>query len=302
MVAVSCYTKSYALLIAGRAVAGLSGFSLGVAKAYIADVVDVANQAAFLARLGVIQICSILFGPLAAIGLMFLARAAGTTKESEWASVFFVGAGLGVCAYVIAALKLKESKSELKPCASILVRDKRTEDGSESSRSDIGDGHKDPAHQTEVRPTNTCVLVFLLVAVFAVEWPIVNVQTMYPLLIQYFWGWGTMETAIIFALLCIPAVLVQGVLVPKLAPKYGERWMTAAGMMLMGVGGAYALCRSGSESGSGLGFGSELGSRLGLANQIQGFGSELGSRLGLANQIRGFGSELGSRLGLANQI
>ena len=228
------------MLIFGRVVSGGSGFSMVIAKAYIADVIDEANQAAYLGQLGIFFASGMLFGPVMAIGIMFLARAAGSTKESEWASVFFVGAGLGVCAFVMAAFTLKESKSNLQPCKCTVVQ-KSSEDGSESSRSDIVDDNKDPTLQTEVRQTNKLVLAFLYISVIAVDWQLVTLQMMYPLLIQYFWGWGSMHFGIILAAIVVPTILVQGFLVPVITKKYGERWMTTAGMMLMGVFGTYAL-------------------------------------------------------------
>lgn len=214
---------------------------MAIAKAYIADVVEAADQAAFLGRLAIFYGMGMLFGPALAIGIMVLARAAGSTKETEWASVFFVGAGLGVCAFVVAIFRLKESKSNLQPFACTLVHDKSSQDESKSSRSDNGDDNNDVIHQTEVRQTNKLVLALLFASVFAVDWPIVTVQTMYPLLIQYFWGWGSIQLGIVLSAVVVPTLLAQGILIPVLARKYGERRMTAVAMAIMGMFGTYAL-------------------------------------------------------------
>ena len=115
IVGAACLMHSYAFIVFGRVFSGLSGFSMGIAKAYIADVTSVADRATYIGRLGMFYGIAFITGPVIAIGIMFAARhLAGASKETEWASVFFVAAALGVGAFVFAAFTLRESKPNVR--------------------------------------------------------------------------------------------------------------------------------------------------------------------------------------------
>ena len=161
IVGAACFMHSYAFIVFGRVFSGLSGFSMGIAKAYIADVTSAADRATYIGRLGMFYGIAFITGPVIAIGIMFAARRAGASKETEWASVFFVAAALGVGAFVFAAFTLRESKPNMRGgtqsnSANTSLNEECTDNNTDAATHartvDEDKGEQNDTHSEPVRP------------------------------------------------------------------------------------------------------------------------------------------------------
>ena len=177
--------QSYALILFGRVFSGLFGFSMGIAKAYIADITTETERAAYIGQLGVFYGVAFISGPVIAIGIMFVARATGASQLTQWASVFFVPAGLGVCAFVLAVFTLRESKADMQGsiCAThnASSNDKCADVNTDKEKLKYAQDNPKPADQ---RRTNKLVLCLLFLSSFAVTYSVAVLHSMYALLIQ----------------------------------------------------------------------------------------------------------------------
>jgi len=91
------------------------------------------------------------------------------------------------------------------------------------------------------RRTNKLVLCLLFLSSFAVTYSVTVLHSMYALLVQYFWGWSSFELGAILGAFGVMLAVVQGVLVKPFTRACGERAMSAVGMGIMGVCGAFVL-------------------------------------------------------------
>ena len=258
MVGAACFTQSYSFILFARVFQGLSGFSVGIAKAYIADMTTPTERAAYIGRLGIFYGVAFISGPVVAIAIMLVARAAGAKQQAEWASVFFVAAGVGVCAVVLAAFTLRESKPDVQSrvCTpqNLQKAGRKADDIDEpadASSRDKGadvDTKKEALNDAQEHPelqeqrSNKLVLCLLFVSIFAVTYSLTVLQSMYALLAQYLWGWGPLEVGAALGLFGVIVAVVQGALVKPLTQTCGERVMSTVGMGIMGVCGFFALC------------------------------------------------------------
>jgi MFS family permease len=86
----------------------------------------------------------------------------------------------------------------------------------------------------------------LLLAVFLLNLSFAGLLTNFPLFSNVRFGWDATANAFFFAFVGVCAVLTQGVLLGRLQPRFGEKWLLLGGLALMSLNlGLMALVPSG---------------------------------------------------------
>ena len=189
------------LLLAARALAGLFGGSIAAAQAYIADVTAPEERAKYMGLLGASIGLGFVFGP--AIGSL-LAR-------FGFGAAAFTAAGLAAANLVFAFFRLPETRSaEARQHAHARV------DWS---------NFLDALHHRSIGR--------LLAATFLSTLAFVAMEATFALLGEARLGIGAGRLGLVFAYVGIVMVIVQGGLVGRLAPRFGERALATVGALLM---------------------------------------------------------------------
>jgi multidrug resistance protein len=190
-------------LVVARSFAGVCGANITAAQAYVADVTHESHRAAGMGMLGAAMGLGFIFGP--AVG-GFLSHHSATLP-------FYVAAALAGANFVCAALILKEPR--------------------------------DQAHRTRartltwgglVRVAATPRLATLLLLYFIVTFGFANLEATFPIYLERKFGYGPKEVGYFFTYIGVLMVLVQGGLLRRLVPRFGERRLIIAGTLLMAVG------------------------------------------------------------------
>jgi MFS family permease len=197
------WAQSFVVLLASRALAGASAAVIGVSQAYMADRTEPDERAREMGLLG------------AAIGMGFVVGPALGAVLSRWGypAVGYVAGGLTAVNLALAARRLPES----------LPSDRRRAPGGPARSPRLAGLRRSGL---EVIFT----ILFLTTASFSIMYPV------FPLFVHDRLGFGPMQAGILFSLLGLVAVLVQGGLLGRLARWIGERPLLRAGALVMGFG------------------------------------------------------------------
>lgn len=211
---------SLALLFVSRIGAGVAGATIPTAQAYIADSTSLERRAKGMALVGMAFGLGFTFGPL----LGFLAVPTGRGEPGPWPG--YVAAILSACALLLAVFRLPES---LRP-------------GSQAASHRLFD----------LRGFRQAMLVpsigLLLVAIFACIFAFANFETTLSMLIKgsreaasspFRFGWG--QVCLTYAYIGLTLTLVQGVLVRRIAGRFDEGRLSAAGALLQTIGFALVI-------------------------------------------------------------
>jgi DHA1 family tetracycline resistance protein-like MFS transporter len=191
------------LLLAARALAGLFGGSIAAAQAYIADVTAPEERAKYMGLLGASIGLGFVFGP--AIGSL-LAR-------FGFGAAAFTAAGLAAANLAFAFFRLPETRSA----------EARRHAHARVDWSNLLDALHHPS------------IGRLLGATFLSTFAFVAMEATFALLGEARLGIGAGRLGLVFAYVGIVMVIVQGGLVGRLAPRFGERALATVGALLMGA-------------------------------------------------------------------
>ena len=191
------------LLLTARALAGLFGGSIAAAQAVIADVTAPRERARYMGLLGAAIGLGFVFGP--ALGSL-LAR-------FGFGAAAFSAAGLAAANLVFAFLRLPETRGP----------DERRHAHSRVDWSNLLDALHHPS------------IGRLLAATFLSTLAFVAMEATFALLGEARFGLGADRLGFVFTYLGIVMVIVQGGLVGRLAPRFGERALATAGALVMAV-------------------------------------------------------------------
>lgn len=195
-----------AILFLGRILSGITGASISTAQAYIADVTAPEERAKGMGMIG------------AAFGLGFMLGPAlgGLLSTISLALPAFVAAGLALANVAFGYFNLPES----------LPRERRT--------------------VTPVRGVNPLERVSallrrpsiqpLLIGVLLLNLAFASLQSNFAVFSDVRFGFGPLDNALIFTLVGLLAVLMQGILIRRLVLAFGEARLVIAGMTLMAIG------------------------------------------------------------------
>jgi multidrug resistance protein len=194
---------SFAWLVVARGVAGVCGANIAAAQAYVADVTEEHDRARGMGTLGAALGLGFVFGP----GLGGLLGRLSETLP------FFVASGLAALNFCAAFLVLREPKP---------LRE----------RSHARAISKDGLLRAIGKPR----LLWAVLLFFVVTFGFSNLEATFSLYLERRFGYGRREASLLFAYIGLFIVFVQGGLVRRLVPRFGERRLIIAGNALMALG------------------------------------------------------------------
>lgn len=201
-------------LFGARILAGAAGGNIATAQAYIADVTPVEDRASALGLVGAAFALGFVFGP--AIGGLAASDAAVGAAESvlpafvpttKFSLPSFVAAAMSFIALATAAVVLKEPARTVMPAGKV---------------SFIAQFRRALADAT-LRP--------LVLAFFLTSFAFAGVQVMFVPFVADFFGYGATEAALFLTYIGILGTINQGVLIGRLAKKYGPRLVVFGGIV-----------------------------------------------------------------------
>jgi DHA1 family tetracycline resistance protein-like MFS transporter len=189
------------LLLVARALAGLFGGSIAAAQAVIADVTAPGERAKYMGLLGASVGLGFVFGPAIGAGL----------SRFGFGAAAFAAAGLAALNLVFAFFRLPETRTA----------EKRVRPHSRFDWSSFADTLHHPS------------IGRLLAATFLSTLAFVAMEATFALLGQARFGLDTGRLGLVFTYVGVVMVIVQGGLVGRLAPRFGERALATAGALIM---------------------------------------------------------------------
>lgn len=194
-----------AVLFVSRIVAGITGGSISTAQAYIADITRPEDRARGLGMLGAAFGLGFMLGP--AIG--------GLLSSVNLNAPAFAAAALVFGNVVFGYFKLPESLP-------VERRSERLPDLNPFTRLGTLVGLR--------------VIQPLLIGVLLLNFAFAGLQSNFAVFADQQFGYGPTQIAFVFAFIGLMAVIMQGFLIRRLVPLFGEARLAVTGMLLMAVG------------------------------------------------------------------
>jgi len=200
---------SLAALFATRLLAGVCAANISTAQAYIADVTTPETRAKGMGMIGAAFGLGFIFGP--AVG--------GALSRYGYAVPAFFAAGLSLLALALALFRLPES----------LRQRVGLPGGAARGGFDLG-----RLWAALVHPGMGLLLLIFFCSVFAFA----NLEATFALFVERAarFGYTARETGYLFAYMGVLMSLMQGGLVGRLARRFGERRLVAAGTLMLAAG------------------------------------------------------------------
>lgn len=219
---------SYEAAVLYRALHGLGAANLGTAQAYIADVTEGKDRARGMGLFGA------MFGIGFSVGPFVGGFLAGDEAAPDLTRPIWFAAALAAINFVWVAARLPESRT-----AEARLR------GAAHARS----ANPLALVQSLAHPVVGLAIALLAVATFAFA----MMESSFGLVAEHVWGYSPREVGVLFGVIGSIAVVVQGGLVGRLAPRVGEPRLVMVGYTLNGLafvglgqaettGAVYAAC------------------------------------------------------------
>ena len=252
---------SLALLFVSRVVGGIGGSTIPVAQAYIADVTPPGHRAGGLGLIGAAFGLGFVVGP--ALGGILYGLSPGSPAAPG---------------YTAAALCLANALAAL----AWLPESRRPGTLRGTSRFNLGTALAEAAGSRQIR--------LILAGYLCITMAFATLQPTLSLLASERFGMGTRHAGYLFALLGIVSVIVQGGLVRRLVPRFGELTLLRVsgiplclGLLLLGVATTTPLLLSGLVL-IGIGYGGSIPSVLALLSRATA-SERQGAVLGLGQSV-----------------
>lgn len=196
------HTESLEGLFLARAFGGIMAGNIGVAHAYVADLVPPDRRAGAMGRVGAAAGLGFVVGP--AIGGLL---AGPDPLQGDFAAPFLFAGAIAALAFVLTAILLRESAG-----------------GGQRARARADSGKRvwRRIREAEIAP--------LLLLVFSTPFVFAGIETVFALWSEARFGWGPTRNGYMYAFMGAVAVLIQGVAVGPISRRAGERFTVAAGM------------------------------------------------------------------------
>lgn len=195
-----------AILFFARILDGITGANISTAQAYIADITTPENRAKGMGMIG------------AAFGLGFMLGPAlgGLLSTISLETPAFVAAGLAFANVIFGYFNLPES---LPPERRIVTPVREMNPFSRVHTL---------LQRSSIQP--------ILIGIFLLNLAFASLQSNFAVFSDVRFGFGPLDNALIFTLVGLLAVLVQGILIRRLVLAFGEVRLAIAGMVLMAIG------------------------------------------------------------------
>ena len=204
--------RTLPLIIAARGFSGLTGGSISVAQAYIADVTTVEERPKYLGLIGATIGIAFTFGPGIGAAASAIIEACGGSVQDQYSGVFFLAAAFGFLGFLYALRYLKEVDRS----------------GTELSTAKSGG----------VANVESRMLVWLLLislAMFSSNYAFTVMQSTYGVLIMDKFGWTTSALGAILVVSGLEIAVIQGKGVKVLIDITGKHMAGVIGCVLLGV-------------------------------------------------------------------
>jgi len=213
-------SRNFTVMLLARMLDGASGGNILVAQAYVADVTTPENRSRGMGLIGMAFGLGFVLGPL--LGGVLV----GLPVAGEWRLrlPFLVAAGFSTLAWILVLTRLPESRS-------VGARNR------EAARVLSWRGLVDTATLPGIG--QLILLGFLTVLAFAA------LEATLSLYLLHAWNWNARSIAFVFAGLGLLSALVQGGLIRRLVPRFGEPRLIAAGITSVALGFAGLALASG---------------------------------------------------------
>ena len=201
-------SHSFPTMLLARMLDGASGGNILVAQAYVADVTTPENRARGLGLIGMAFGIGFVLGPLLGASVFLLP----ISPEWKLRLPFLIGAGFSTLALVLVITRLPESRQGRREASRVVSWHGLVE--------------------TVTHPlTGTLVaLGFLVVLSFAA------LEGTFSLFLYERMHWGAGRAAFAFAYLGLVSAAVQGGLIRRLVPRFGESRLIVAGVAALALG------------------------------------------------------------------
>lgn len=201
------YTHALWMLIASRIIGGIGGSSIGVAQAYIADVTTKEERSKGMALIGVAFGFGFVFGPMMG----------GFLSHISYEATGFGAAAFSLIAFILSVFFLPES---LKQSGAVQEHRKRT-------LIDVS-GFK----KVFANPTLAVVILLFFINTFSVA----NIYGTFPLLGLEIYHFTDAQNGMIFGVMGVISVLIQGGLVGRLTQKVADTKLIAVSAIFVMLG------------------------------------------------------------------
>ncbi len=194
---------SFTWLVVARGLAGVCGANISAAQAYVADATSEQDRASGMGLLGAALGMGFVFGP--ALG--------GALSHSSTTLPFYVAAGLAALNFILAFFLLTEARpaGERTRARALSVA---------GLRATLG----------EPRLLGTIGLFFVVTFGFS------NLEATFSLYLDRRFHYDGRAIALLFTYIGVFIIVVQGGLVRRLVPRFGEKKLVVAGTALMASG------------------------------------------------------------------
>jgi DHA1 family tetracycline resistance protein-like MFS transporter len=194
-----------AVLFVSRIIAGITGGSISTAQAYIADITTPENRARGLGMIGAAFGLGFMLGP--AIG--------GLLSTVSLSAPAFAAAALTFANVIFGYFRLPESLPAANRSATL--------------------ASVNPFRRLQA-VVNRQAIRPLLIGVLLLNLAFAGLQSNFAVFSDSRFGYGPTQIAFIFAFIGLMAVIMQGFLIRRLVPMFGEARLAIVGMALMTVG------------------------------------------------------------------
>ena len=203
------------MLFAARALGGLTGGTIPVAQAFIADTASPEQRAGRMGMLGAAIGAGFVVGP----GFGWLLSQSGT-GESDFRMAFMLAACMAGCAFVLALFFLKEPLSRITRAQESKIKPRLLEFYSACA---------------------TPRVIYSLIILTLIAICMAGLESTFAMWTERQINWGVKEVSIFFLYVGVIMVFIQGGLVRFLSRRFGEPLLVAAGVLIMAVGFASVL-------------------------------------------------------------
>lgn len=196
---------SYAALVVLRALHGVCAANIGTAQAYVADVTEGKDRAKGMGMIGAAFGVGFTVGPF--VG--------GVLSSYSLAAPIWLAAALAAINLVWVVARLPESR--------------RPDASSEAHARTLNPGALLRGLQHPV--VGLCILL-----TFVGTFSFAMMESTFQLVAEHVWGKGPRDVGYLFGLIGVVGIVIQGGMIRRLVPKYGEQRLVTLGYLLIALG------------------------------------------------------------------